>query len=146
MSIHEILQQFDLIDSAILHHGFTPYMRDYALITESYGNEGLSAANRFLFKGCVEAICTLVIKPTAYSMDDRLLSLHDYEGADGFVWGVNYANVEAWEYLDDSPRAQYWANHFGLPMHEYWLRTNVYSLTLIFHGLSVTPAGGEQKP
>lgn len=98
MSIHDILKQFKLLDNAILRHSFTPYMRDYALITESYGNGGASAANRFLFKGCVEAICTSVIKPTAYSMDNRLLLLHDYDGADGFVWGVSDANVEAWEY------------------------------------------------
>lgn len=143
MDIYEALQHYDLYDNEIQNHGFTPYMRDYEITTVVYGSSCSSATIRLLFKGCVEVNYTSTIPPMAFSMDERLLSLSNNVEADGFAWGVNHASVEAWEYLGDSPRVQYWTNHFGLPMHECRFITNVFSLVLIFYNLEIMPVDRE---
>lgn len=133
-----MLQRLDLYDYDILHHGFLSTMRDYMLVVAPPSS---GSPLTMVFEGCVEARYTSAIPPDAFSMDDRLLELSRFEASEiagYFVWGVQFAVIESWQCADDTERALYWTDYYGLPMQECHIETNVYLLDLVFHQLKKT--------
>ncbi len=143
MNVEEMLNQYDLFDNAILSHGFTDYHRDYRFIAELGRGDGQWVTCAFLFRGCVEVEYRLSIPPVGFSVDDVFIDFERWEttedASDGYVWGVKYANVyPGWKYSNKSARVIEWSQQYGIPMHEVLIETNVFSLLLIFHDLTVT--------
>ncbi|HUS17941.1 MAG TPA: hypothetical protein VM536_23335 [Chloroflexia bacterium] len=143
--IQQQLARYDLYDSAILRHGFAPYMRDYEIITELFdnGRPGVSpGVYRCCFTHCVEAEVTTCIRDEVWpeSWDDVNLDRDRWEqqGGGGFLWAVSWASVDAVPTCDENPtRAAEWTRRLGKPMHEVRIGTNVYLLRLVFHDLTV---------
>ncbi|MEV6838537.1 hypothetical protein AB0N17_29180 [Streptomyces sp. NPDC051133] len=132
-------------DRAVVHHGYTTYMRDYEMFVYMTADPrtGVPPAYvRYLFRHCVRAHCETTVAPDTWrvSLDDRLL---DHETAndldlDGYVWGVNcHAAWEA-ELLPESEEARRWARDLGVDFHEVRVESNAQSLTLLFSELEVS--------
>lgn len=134
----------DAFDSAVVHHGYTSYMRDYEVIVYATADPstGIESAHlRYLFKYCVEARCETTVQPDTWriSLDDRLI---DYEtGVDlgGYVWGVKWhALYPGATILPGSETARRWTQAVGIDFHEVRIETNAHSLTLVFSDLQVS--------
>src|SRR5262245_2899214 len=85
----------DVIDQALLHHGFTDYMRDYQLLIHATADprSGVTPSTlRYLFRFCVQADCTTTVPAGIWreSLDDRLTTYQSGVDLDGYVWGVNW--------------------------------------------------------
>jgi hypothetical protein len=153
MSVRETLGECSFFDQAVVEHGFTVSNRDYRLVASICGQ---SAAGQpvqeictytYLFKLCVEAHYASNVLPSATLADDVFVEYDRWKAAgepDGFVWGVNWANAyPGLTYIESSERAATWTERLGLPMHEVAVETNVYTLTLVFHDVSVGVAPAE---
>ena len=142
-TVQRTLREWDIIDTAIVRHGFVVYNRDY-FIEVLYSNAvKMEHLVSFLFEGCVEAHYENVVLTTTYPcfMDDRFIDYQQWLAAgspEGFVWGVNQADAyPGWKYIENSDRAYAWSQKLHIPMHEVEIETNTYRLTLIFHELRV---------
>ncbi|MFF1414506.1 hypothetical protein ACFVX6_32805 [Streptomyces sp. NPDC058289] len=139
-----VLQQMldEVEDNAVVHHGYTSYMRDYEIIVyvgvDPQSNE--PAHLRYLFRYCVDARCvTSVVAPTwRMSLDDRLIDYETGVDLDGFVWGVKWANLTCSQVLLESEAAGQWSRAVGIDFHEVLVDTNAHSLTLIFSDLRIS--------
>jgi hypothetical protein len=150
MTIKEKLAEYPLIDVAVLHHGFAPFMRDYDVIAEIDDAIGTgSGIYRYRFTHCTEAhVTTLVSDDTWRQSWDDLFT--DYErwtesdSPDGFVWGVCWSMANpGLTYHGDSPSAQEWSARVQQPMYEVTIETQVYCLKLIFHDVIIQQVSGE---
>jgi hypothetical protein len=76
------------------------------------------------------------------SWGDAFLDHEAYRQAgepEGFLWAVEYADAyPGLTYVENSDRARMWSDRMRREMHEVILETNVYSLHLVFHDLTVT--------
>jgi hypothetical protein len=138
-----------LFDSAIVGHGFAPYMRDYDVIVEvpaakpdgtgSY----IRARYRYRFTHCVVVTTETGVRPETWteSWGDEFKSYAAWEAAgtpSGFVWGVEWADAyPGASTVIDSPRAAEWSDRLGRAMHEVEIKTNAYTLRLICHALQI---------
>ncbi len=138
-----------LFDSAIIGHGFAPYMRDYDVIVEvpaakpdgtgSY----IEGRYRYRFTHCVAAAAETAVpsKTWTRSWADEFTSYAAWEAAgspDGFVWGVEWADAyPGASTVIDSARAAEWSHRLGRAMHEVEIETNAYTLRLICHDLQI---------
>ncbi|MFB7594975.1 hypothetical protein [Streptomyces sp. NPDC056160] len=75
-----VLEQMldETFDHAVVHHGYTNYMRDYGVIVHATADPstGITPSHlRHLFRYCVEARCetSLPAEPWRVSSDDRLI-------------------------------------------------------------------------
>lgn len=149
-TVLERIQQDDLlVDSAVVSHGFAPFLRDYDVVIEvpaakpdgtgSY----IEGRYRYRFTHCPEAIVRSSVTPDAWreSWDDRFTDYEAWERAgapNGFVWGVRWADAyPGMSYVDSSERARRWTEEFGHEMHEVRIETNTWVLHIVFHGLHV---------
>lgn len=133
----------DVLDQAIVFHGFTDYMRDYEVIIYATADPrtGISPKHlSYTFKHCVRATILSAVPPTiwAKSLDDRLI---DYEAGvdlDGYVWGVKWqALYPGMTLVAASPDASRWSEALGLPFHEVLIETNGHNVELVFSDLVV---------
>ncbi|MFF7192938.1 hypothetical protein ACFZAM_04430 [Streptomyces sp. NPDC008079] len=134
----------DAFDSAVVHHGYTSYMRDYEVIVHMTADPrtGIEPAYvRYLFKYCVEARCQTTVQPETWrsSLDERLIDYETGVDLDGYVWGVKWhpfypgATV-----LSESETARRWKQSIGIDFHEVRIETNAHRLTLVFSDLQVS--------
>lgn len=134
----------DAFDGALVHHGFTSYMRDYEVIVYVTADPrtGIEPAYlRYLFRYCVEARCETTVRPDTWriSLDERLIDHATGVDLDGFVWGVKWhpfypgATV-----LPESETTRRWARAIGIAFHEVRIETNAHCLTLVFSDLQVS--------
>ena len=133
----------DVFDQAIIHHGFTDYMRDYEIVVYCTADPstGIAPANvQLLFKHCVTAEASTALSPESWSvsMDDRLLDHAAAADLDGYVWGVRWQCMYPGASLvEDSERAARWTEAVGVPFVEARIETNGHHLTLVFADLKV---------
>ncbi|MFG1755236.1 YxiG-like protein [Streptosporangium sandarakinum] len=133
----------DVFDQALLHHGFTNYMRDYQLVIHATADprSGIAPATlRYLFRRCVQATCTTTVSAGTWrtSLDDRLITYETGVDLDGYVWGVNWQELYPGATLiTDSPAARTWAAAVGIDFHEVRIQANAHDLTLVFSDLQI---------
>ncbi|MFG2081745.1 hypothetical protein ACGFI5_15415 [Micromonospora tulbaghiae] len=138
----------EMFDQALVHHGFTDYMRDYEAIVYVTADPRTGVAPkylRYLFRYCVEARCRTSVAPSTWreSLDDRLTDHRTGVDLEGYVWGVKWQSLyPGARIVEESPAAQRWAEAIGLEFHEVRIETNTHDLTLLFSDLQV----GEPPP
>jgi hypothetical protein len=89
----------EVYDQALIHHGFTPYMRDYELIVCATADPATGippAYLRYRFTFCVEATTRSTLSRDTWqrSHDERLIRYETGKDLDGFVWGVNWQPLD----------------------------------------------------
>ena len=153
-----------IFDSAILSHGFTPYMRDYDLIIEVPGvrpdgtGSYIEGRYRYRFTHCIEAAVRSNVRPEVWreSWGDEFIDYTAWQEAGepaGFLWAVEWAGAyPGVEYVPDLEGASSWSEAVGKPMHGIRIETNAYAIDLVCHDLAVTrlaagdPTTGELTP
>src|SRR5690348_8639492 len=153
LTVRELLEREDFFDAAVVRHGFVDYMRDYEVIVASRDGPPHTDLHRYLFVGCVEAVCRTSITPEWFVRslpDDFVLSGPDYpdkNDPEGFIWGVRWAAAfPGLTYLTDGDRAREWTERLGQRMHEVLLETNAYALRLVFADVRYAHLGNESQP
>lgn len=139
----------EAFDHAILHHGYTNYMRDYEVVVYATADPrtGIAPARlRYLFRYCVEARCETSVAAETWrvSLDERLIDHETGADRDGYVWGVKWhALYPGARLLPESEATRRWSKAVGIDFHEVRVETNAHRLTLIFSDLQVSevPAG-----
>jgi|SRR4051812_10135839 hypothetical protein len=136
-----------LFDSAVVAHGFAPFLRDYDVVVEvpaakpDGSGSYISGRYRYRFSHCPEAIATSAVAPNSWAWDDAFTDMSAWEAAGapgGFVWGVRYADAyPGMSYAEASDRARHWSQVLGHTMHEVLIETNVWLLRLVFHDFHV---------
>lgn len=134
----------DAFDRAVVHHGYTSYMRDYEVIVHMTADPrtGIEPAHmRYLFRYCVEARCQTTVQPDTWrsSLDDRLIDYETGVDLDGYVWGVKWHGLcPGATILPTSEETRRWSQAVGIDFHEVRLETNAHNLTLVFSDLEVS--------
>ncbi|MFV6026722.1 hypothetical protein [Streptomyces sp. NPDC056264] len=141
-----VLQQMldEAFDHAVVHHGYTHYMRDYEVIV--YGtaapDTGIQPAYlRYLFRYCVEARCETSVPAVTWrvSLDDRLVDYETGADLDGYVWGVKWHLLyPGAKLLPESEVARRRSRAVGIDFHDVLIESNAHRLTLVFSDLQVT--------
>lgn len=144
MEIAQLSQALDdIFDGAIVHHGYTDYIRDYEVIVyvTAGPSTGIPPAHlRYLFKYCVAAEVQTTVSPNTWrcSLDERLVDREIGPDLDGFVWAVRWQSLyPGAEVVADSERARSWADQIGIPFYEVRLKMNAHAIALIFGDLDV---------
>ncbi|MEU7514529.1 hypothetical protein AB0B13_21450 [Streptomyces sp. NPDC042898] len=140
-----VLQQMlnETFDHAVVHHGYTDYMRDYEVIVYATAAPGTGvepAYLRYLFRYCVEARCETSVPAETWrvSLDDRLIDHETGADLDGYVWGVKWHLLyPGAKLLPESEVASRWSQTVGIDFHEVLIESNAHRLTLIFSDLQV---------
>jgi hypothetical protein len=89
--LEELLDE--TFDHAVVHHGYTDYMRDYEVVVYLTADPrtGIEPAYlRYLFRYCVEARCESSVPPATWrvSLDDRLIDHKTGADLDGVTSGA----------------------------------------------------------
>jgi hypothetical protein len=140
MTVDEMREALEnpLCDSAIVRHGFAPFLRDYDVVAEINRHQFL-----YRFSHCTSAWVTTAVADWSWqeSWDDVYTDYAAWERAgapNGYVWGVCYSAVyPGATYVENSELASEWSLKLGQPMHEVRIETNGHNLGLIFHDLIV---------
>ncbi|MFE5549182.1 hypothetical protein ACFQ71_35910 [Streptomyces sp. NPDC056534] len=141
-----VLQQMldEAFDQAVVHHGYTNYMRDYEVIVYATAapDTGIQPAYlRYLFRYCVEAGCETSVPAATWrvSLDDRLVDYETGADLDGYVWGVKWHLLyPGAKLLPESETARRWSRAVGIDFHDVLIESNAHRLTLVFSDLQVT--------
>lgn len=141
-----VLEQMldEIFDHAVVHHGYTGYMRDYEVIvymTADPRTDVEPAHLRYLFRYCVEARCESSVPPETWrdSLDDRLIDHESAVDLGGYVWGVKWhALYPGAKLLPESAATRRWAQAVGTDFHEVRFETNAHHFTLLFSDLRVS--------
>lgn len=149
-----VLQELldETFDHAVLHHGYTDYMRDYEVIVHATADPrtGVASAHRrYLFRYCVEARCETSVRADVWrvSLDDGLIDHETGAGLDGFVWGVKWHGLyPGARILPGSEAARRWSKALGIAFHEVRVETNAHDLTLLFSDLQVSEVRAGYAP
>jgi hypothetical protein len=138
-----------LFDSAVVRHGFTPYMRDYDVIVEvpaakpDGSGSYIEGQYRYRFTHCVEAHVETTVKPDAwrFSWTDEFTNYSAWERAGspgGFVWGVEFSDAYPGASLvADSQRAAEWSEKLDRAMYEIEIETNAFLINLVCHDFRI---------
>ncbi|MFC0843916.1 hypothetical protein ACFH04_09345 [Streptomyces noboritoensis] len=141
-----VLEQMldEIFDHAVVHHGYTNYMRDYEVVVymTAAPSTGIKPSYlRYLFRYCVQAQCETALPATTWesSLDDRLIDHATGADLDGFVWGVKWHPMyPGAKLLPPSDAARRWSAALGIDFHDVLIETNAHRLTLLFSDLQVT--------
>ncbi|MCD2469212.1 hypothetical protein MBT42_37420 [Streptomyces sp. MBT42] len=141
-----VLQQMldEAFDHAVVHHGYTNYMRDYEVIVYATAapDTGIQPAYlRYLFRYCVEARCETSVPAATWrvSLDDRLVDYETGVDLDGYVWGVKWHLLyPGAKLMPESEVARRWSRAVGIDFHDVLIESNAHRLTLVFSDLQVT--------
>lgn len=134
----------EIFDHAVVHHGYTDYMRDYEVIVHATADPrtGLAPSYlRCLFRYCVEARCATSVRPETWrdSLDDRFIDHGTGVDLDGYVWGVKWQALYPGAVLrPESETARRWSAALGIDFHEVRLDLTAHQLTLLFSDLQVS--------
>lgn len=142
----------ETFDHAIVHHGYTDYMRDYEVVLHMTADPSTGiepSCVRYLFRYCVEVRCETAVSAEIWrgSLDDRLLDYDTGVDLDGFFWGVKWHPMyPGAKLLPPSDAARRWSRELGLDFHDVLIETNTHRLTLLFSDLRVTelPVGWKE--
>ncbi|MEU6197926.1 hypothetical protein [Streptomyces sp. NPDC047061] len=141
-----VLEQMldETFDHAVVHHGYSNYMRDYEVIVYAAADPrtGITPSHlRYLFRYCVEARCETSVpaKTWRISLDDRLIDHKTGIDLDGYVWGVKWHSLyPGARLLPESEGARRWSKALGIDFHEVCMETSAHNLTLLFSDLQVS--------
>ena len=140
----EIQTEFDnVLDQAILFHGFADYMRDYEVFIYATADPctGIKPEHmRYRFTHCVRASVTSAVTPETWkrSLDERLIDYERGRDLDGYVWGVKWQVLyPGIKLVPESDEAQHWSRELGLAFHEAVIETNGHNVSLVFSDLRV---------
>ncbi|MFD3874491.1 hypothetical protein [Streptomyces sp. NPDC058623] len=141
-----VLEQMldEIFDQAVVHHGYTNYMRDYEVIVYATAapRTGITPSHlRYLFRYCVEARCETSVSAKTWrvSLDDRLIDHETGVDLDGYVWGVKWHDLyPGAKLLPESEATRRWSKAVGIDFHEVRVETNAHNLTLVFSDLQVS--------
>ncbi|WP_326692257.1 MULTISPECIES: hypothetical protein [unclassified Streptomyces] len=141
-----VLEQMleETFDQAVVHHGFTNYMRDYEVFVYATADPrtGVGPAYlRHLFRYCVEARCETSVSAETWrgSLDERLIDHETGVDLDGYVWGVKWHCLyPGAKVLPESEATRRWSREVGIDFHEVLIETNAHRLTLTFSDLQVS--------
>jgi hypothetical protein len=155
-SLRERIEADDrFLDSAIVSHGFTHYLRDYDVVIEvpaalppevpigDTTGSYIEGRYRYRFTHCPEARVTTAVGDESWrhSWDDVFTDYQAWEAAgnpEGFVWGVKWADAyPGLSYVEDGSLAASWAERLAHEMHELVIETNTFALRLVCHDLRV---------
>lgn len=142
----------DVLDQAIVFHGFADYMRDYDVFIYATADPRTGIAPqhlRYRFKYCVRATAVSAVAPQVWreSLDDRLLDDDQGRDLDGYVWGVKWQNLyPGMRLVTDSAETGHWSRLLGIPFYEAAIETNGHNLSLIFADLMVDVIGHGHAP
>lgn len=131
-------------DHAVVHHGYTDYMRDYEVIVHATADPrtGIEPVHlRYLFRFCVEARCETSVPGEVWrrSLDERLIAYETGADLDGYVWGVKWHGLyPGARLLPESEPARRWKEAVGIDFHEVRIATDAQRLTLVFSDLQVS--------
>ncbi|MFD8733570.1 hypothetical protein ACFV06_01490 [Streptomyces sp. NPDC059618] len=134
----------EIFDHAVVHHGYTDYMRDYEVIVYMTADPrtGIAPSHlRYLFRYCIEARCETSVPAETWrsSLDDRLIDHETGADLDGYVWGVKWHSLcPGARLLPESEATRRWSNALGIEFHEVRIETNAHNLTLLFSDLQVS--------
>lgn len=134
----------DLIDTAILAHGFTHYKRDYYFQIETmWQKENYAGQYLVCFKHCYDQTYqTLGGRETLLqSWDDCFINYQDWEKAgepEGYVWGTNWANAyPGFSNVANSAKAKEWTDKLGIEMKELLVEAEIFKLNLVYHDWTI---------
>lgn len=141
-----VLEQMldETFDHALVHHGYTNYMRDYEVIVHATADPrtGIEPSHlRYLFRYCVEAHCKTSVPAETWrvSLNDRLIDYKTGVDLDGYVWGVKWHCLyPGARLLPESDSTRRWSKALGIDFHEVRFETNAHNLTLLFSSLQVS--------
>ncbi|MEU4351862.1 hypothetical protein [Streptomyces sp. NPDC023838] len=141
-----VLEQIlnETFDHAVVHHGYTNYLRDYEVVVHMAADPGTGVEpsyRRYLFRYCIEAHCETAVaaKTWRLSLDDRLIDHETGADLDGFVWGVKWHPMyPGAKLLPPSDTARRWSAILGIDFHDVLIETNAHRLSLLFSDLQVT--------
>jgi hypothetical protein len=135
-----LMQRHDMFDNALIFHAYKRYMRDYEIIVECHVGPAPQGTYSYLFKYCVEVHTVTSVSDSAYkvSLDERLIDYETGKDLDGYVWGVNWSDLyPGWTLQSNSGKAAEWSRRIGIEFHEVVIKTNAYTINLIFSDLVV---------
>jgi hypothetical protein len=141
--IRELLA--DVYDHGLLHHAYTPAMRDYELVVAASSDPRLGRPVEhlsYLFTHCVSATVTSALPPAlwARSWDDELVHPDPDRVYDAFVWGVEWQPLyPTFDLVEQSAEAARWSAALGREFHELELESNAHRVRLVFSELRVRP-------
>jgi hypothetical protein len=154
----EFLEKWPLFDSAIIAHGFAPFMRDYEVIVDAGAaapdgsGSYIEGRYRLRFTHCVRALTATTVGADIWrrSWGAAFADYAEWQLAgepDGYVWGVEYMNAyPGGKLIDDSIIAADWTSRLSIAMHEAVIETNCHTISLVFHQLTVHRIGrGDPK-
>lgn len=133
----------EVYDQGLLHHAYTPYMRDYELVITASSDPRLGRPTEYLsylFVDCVEARAVSTVSPAVWrrSLDDELVHPDPERTYDAFVWGVNWQVLyPTFDLVDPSDRALEWSAELGIPFHQLLVESNAHEISLVFSELRV---------
>jgi hypothetical protein len=148
--VRERIEQDSLLfDSAVVSHGFAPFLRDYDVVIEvpaakpDGSSSYIMGRFRYRFTHCPEAHANSTVDTEIWrrSWDDLFTDYQAWEAAGapaGYVWGVRYAAAyPGMSYVALSASARQWTEQLDREMHEVRIETNAWVLRLVFHDLRV---------
>jgi hypothetical protein len=133
----------DVHDQALLRHGFADYLRDYELIIRRFDQPRRPAVRfadlRYLFRFCVEAEVRTTLDSQVWrvSLDDRLTESLSSGGMEGHSWWARQDLYPGGRVIEQSQRAQSWADSIGVDFYEVVIETNVHAIKLIVSDLEI---------
>jgi hypothetical protein len=165
-NLQERIDRNEILDSAILWHGYAPHMRDYDVIVDIPapvpGGGGVPyTEGRYCYRfiHCPEVRVTTALpfeQIGGWTWDDAFINYEDWLRAgepDGYVWGTCFAHAyPGLSYVPDSELAASWAKRMGREMHEVLIESNAHKIELVCHDLIVLraaagdPVTGELTP
>jgi hypothetical protein len=128
----------DLLDSAILSHGFTPYKRDYFFHIETVWREPLAGQYLVLFRHCYDFSYTITAQPeiVVEAWDDLFTDWEKYKQASeprGYVWGTNHIGAyPGFKKMDHSVKADEWTRKLHRPMNELEVLGEIFKMNLVY--------------
>jgi len=127
----------DLIDSAILSHGFMPYKRDYYFHIETLWKEPFAGQYLVLFRHCYDFTYTTFTgaETLIQSWDDLFIDFEKYEKAgapEGYIGAY-----PGFTKLDNSVKANEWTKKLGRQMNEVEVEGEILRMNLIYYDWTI---------
>ena len=150
--LQALMAAYDVVDNALLSHGYKRHMRDYELLIEAHVGPAEPGTYSYLFKHCVAVTIRTAVPDEIYreSLDDQLTEreVAEHDGnLEGFAWGAGWSMLyPGWALVTPSERAEGWTERIGIKFHELRIATSAYRIELIFSELAVTKVSDDLDP
>lgn len=147
MNEQQLREAFDeVLDQALVFHGFSDYMRDYDLHVYATADPRTGIAPehlRYRFIHCVRATVTTAVRRDVWarSLDDAMTDYDAWVASgepEGYVWGVKWQVLyPGITLLPESHETREWSKDLGRRFHHVQVETNGHNISLVFADLKV---------